>query len=145
MVLACNNRQMASFEDEEEMKSTSLGLLLTVIVSVSLPSFTVNCPTADLTGDCLVDLSDLVVMASQWLQRGASDTMVLVPGGTFLMGDQFFGGGNEILAHSVQLSPFFRARNLTTNSDYCVFLNAIGEDLKVVSGVVYALSDTANE
>jgi formylglycine-generating enzyme len=128
------------------MKTTSFELLLTVIVSIYLPSFAANCPTADLTGDCQVDLADLAVMASQWLQRGATDTMALIPGGAFLMGDQFGeGAGNEIPVHAVQLSRFYLAKNLTTNGDYCVFLNAIGEDLKVVSGMVYARSDTANE
>jgi len=28
------------------------------------------CPSADLDGDCLVDFSDLAIMAGQWLQRG---------------------------------------------------------------------------
>jgi hypothetical protein len=28
----------------------------------------VLCPSADLTGDCLVDFKDFAIMAGQWLQ-----------------------------------------------------------------------------
>jgi sulfatase modifying factor 1 len=128
------------------MKTTSFGLLLTVIMSICLPSFAANCPTADLTGDCRVDLSDLAVMASQWLQRGSPDTMALIPGGTFLMGDQLGGGnGNEVPVHSVQLSSYFLAKKLTTTGEYCAFLNDCKDELKIVAGLVYAVSDTANQ
>jgi hypothetical protein len=33
----------------------------------SLVQMSIDCPAADLTGDCLVDFSDFAVMASEWL------------------------------------------------------------------------------
>ena len=63
------------------------------------------CPSADLSGDCVVDLNDfsllanqwlstyypieLSTMASQWLTAGmpVPSDMVSIPGGTFQMGD----------------------------------------------------------
>ena len=47
-------------------------VLLAVLLGVSHPGWA-ECPSADLTGDCRVDLNDFAVMAGQWLQEGSYD------------------------------------------------------------------------
>jgi formylglycine-generating enzyme len=104
------------------------------------------CPEADLTGDCYVDLADLAVVAAQWLTGlELPPDMVFVPGGTFQMGDSFSEGElDEQPVHTVSLRPFSMSRCETTNGQYCDFLNDVRDELKVVDGGVYALSDRSN-
>ena len=84
------------------------------------------CPSADLSGDCVVDLKDLSLlanqwlstyyeidlstMASQWLTDGHTSIpsdMVSIPGGTFQMGDSKGDGhSSELPVHTVTLSSF---------------------------------------
>mgnify|MGYP000897189352 FL=1 len=54
-------------------------VVLLVLSGFALSCFAV-CPTADLTGDCRVDLADLAIFASQWLTEGIPepDKMVWV-------------------------------------------------------------------
>jgi hypothetical protein len=42
-------------------------LISAVICILAMPAFAAICPKADLTSDCMVDLSDLEVLADQWL------------------------------------------------------------------------------
>lgn len=66
--------------------------------------------------------------------------MVLIPGGTFQMGDHFNeGGSDEVPVHSVTLDSFRVAKYPVTNDQYCEFLNsALEQGLIIVSsGVVY--------
>lgn len=110
------------------------------------------CPSADLTGDCFVDFADFTVLASQWLTGGnivtppSDANMVLIPAGTFLMGDGYSEGGpDELPLHFVTLNSFSIGKYDITNGQYCDFLNAVHlSGLKIVSGVVYALSDSTN-
>jgi len=107
------------------------------------------CPEADLTGDCFVDMADFVVFAGQWLTTDpcVPDDMVYIPDGEFEMGDHFApeGWDNELPVHSVLLDAFFMSSCEVTNQQYCDFLNsAYPAQLKVVSGIVYASSDSTN-
>ena len=64
--------------------------------------------------------------------------MVLIPGGTFQMGDSFGGGyPNERPVHTVTLDSFYIGKYEITNSQYCQFLNStIGKSIYVSGGVV---------
>jgi len=107
------------------------------------------CPSADLTGDCFVDFEDFAVMAKQWLTPDpcVPDDMAYIPDGNFVMGDHFEPEGydDELPLHSVYVDTFFMSKYEITNQQYCDFLNSdYPSHLKVVSGVVYAVSDTGN-
>jgi sulfatase modifying factor 1 len=103
---------------------------------------TADCPSADLTGNCIVDLEDFAVMALQWLTgKGpalAAD-MVAIPGGAFLMGDSV-GDGEAIErpVHTVTLDSFAMGKYEITNGQYRDFLNsALAQGLiTVTSGMV---------
>ncbi|HSV27678.1 MAG TPA: formylglycine-generating enzyme family protein [Sedimentisphaerales bacterium] len=59
--------------------------------------------------------------------------MVLIPGGTFQMGDSFNeGGDDERPVHTVTLSPFYMGRYEITNAQYRDFLNSA-----LSSGTIY--------
>jgi formylglycine-generating enzyme len=119
----------------------SIGVLCLVLWSV--PGLAL-CPSMDATGDCHVDLKDLLVFGNQWLSGdGIPDDMVAIPGGTFGMGDSFNEGGpDELPRHTVTLSPFYMSKYEITNGQYCEFLNATQP--KVVDGVVYGRFDEGN-
>ena len=81
-----------------------------------------DCPSADVSGDCRVDLEDFVIMASQWLDEGVPEdpnnlTWVYIndPG---VPGHEAFNG---------EMSKYE-----TTNAQYCQFLNAA-----LASGDIY--------
>jgi len=135
------------------------------IVALLLVPVSASCPSADLTGDCKVDLADLYVMAeqwlpgddptgdpafnlsdfaimaSQWLVEGLlPDDMAFIPAGTFQMGDTSGDGdARELPVHTVNLSSFYMGKYAISNSQYCQFLNsAYSQGLIVVlSGIVY--------
>ena len=103
------------------------------------------CPSADLTGDCFVDLKDFAVMASQWLTGDLS--MIYLPGGEFVMGDHHGDDydDDELPLHAVLLDAFFMSKYEITNQQYCDYLNsAYPGQIKVDTGVVYASSDSSN-
>ncbi|MTB52766.1 SUMF1/EgtB/PvdO family nonheme iron enzyme [Lewinella sp. W8] len=55
------------------------------------------------------------------------ENMVLIPGGTFQMGDQFGGGsGDEKPVHPVSLTEFYLGLTEVTNREYAEFLSAVG-------------------
>jgi len=142
----------------------ALWVLVGFVILSSLPIFAV-CPSADLTGDCHVDLKDFALLSSQWLgsmpdldlfvsqwltgTRLPQD-MTLIPAGTFQMGDSIGDSINEDFprerpVHTVNLDSFAMGKYEITNGQYCAFLNsAYPSQLKVVDGVVYASSDTPN-
>jgi RHS repeat-associated protein len=63
--------------------------------------------------------------------------MVLIPGGEFNM-----GSSDELPVHAVYVDSFYMSRYEITNQQYCDFLNSA--DVKVVSGIVYASTDSNN-
>lgn len=122
-------------------------LVITCCIIVCTP-FTVyaDCPSGDITGDCVVDINDLAVLASQWLVTGTPNSaeLVYVPGGTFSMGDSFGEGfAGELPVHLVTLSPFYMSKYEVTNGQYCSFLNsALSDGLIYVSeGIVYGVGN----
>lgn len=143
---------------------TSSILISLVVIAFSGNFALAECPSADLTGDCSVDYADFAVMASQWLTRYdyndladmvnqwlatdpcAPDDMAYIPSGGFEMGDHFAESDSaELPVHTVTLDAFYMGKYEVTNGQYCAFLNsAYPSQLKVVSGVVYASSDSSN-
>ena len=143
---------------------TSSILISLVVIAISGNLCLGACPSADLTGDCLIDLKDFAVMASQWAtgydyndladmvnqwlatDPCAPDDMAYIPSGGFEMGDHFAEGDSfELPVHTVTLDSFYMGKYELTNGQYCAFLNsAYSSELKVVSGVVYASSDNSN-
>jgi len=43
------------------------GVLAMFLIWSAVVPISAECPSADLTGDCRVDLEDFVIFASQWL------------------------------------------------------------------------------
>ncbi len=107
-----------------------------------------DCPPADLTGDCFVDFEDLALMANHWLTTDpcVPDDMAYMPDGGFDMGDHWDGYSDELPVHTVLLDSFFISKFETTNQQYCDYLNDANSlsQIKVVSGIVYAFSDSSN-
>ncbi len=95
-----------------------------------------DCPSADLTGDCFVDYEDFALMADQWL----TGDMVLIPGGTFQMGDNLGDGwSSELPVHTVTVDSFYMGKYEVTNGQYCDYLNSAKSQglITITSGVVY--------
>ncbi len=126
---------------------------------------------ADLNNDCKADMpdlgimsvgwsgvydfNDLTILADDWLRNGnpfdsdfteVYEGMVFIPSGEFLMGDHFSEGYiEELPVHAVYLDSFYMSRYEVTNRQYCDYLNsAYPAQIKVVSGRVYASTDTGN-
>lgn len=113
---------------------------LLVVSCLGLSCFAV-CPSADLTGDCYVDIADFAEFALQWLTGdGVPDDMVSIPGGAFQMGDSLYEGSPiELPVHTVTLDSFFMGKYPITNGQYAAFLNSVFSQglISIVSGVVY--------
>jgi len=98
------------------------------------------CPTADLTGNCFVDLEDFAIMASQWLADYDSDDLAAMalqwltegtsqPDMTWVSINDPGVSGHE--GFSGEMSKYE-----TTNAQYCQFLN-----VAVASGDITVGSD----
>jgi formylglycine-generating enzyme required for sulfatase activity len=100
------------------------------------------CPSADLTGDCFVDIEDFAVFANQWLTGDpcVPGDMAYIPDGEFDMGRHVGDGySNELPVHAVLLDAFFMGKYEITNQQYCDYLNsALGSSsIYLSSNVVY--------
>ncbi len=91
-----------------------------LFVSISLIVFLFSgsfvlaaCPSADLTGDCRVDLEDFSIMASEWLTQGVPDPDGMV---WVYIDDP---GARDHEGFTGEMSKYE-----TTNAQYCQFLNA---------------------
>jgi formylglycine-generating enzyme required for sulfatase activity len=109
-----------------------------------------QCPSADMTGDCYVDVSDLAQIAGQWLTgyRLPPD-MVWISGGTFQMGNSTDAGEgmpNELPVHTEALDSFAMGKYEITNGQYCAFLNwlFLRGLITVMDGVVYQSESEMN-
>ncbi|MBN1126146.1 MAG: SUMF1/EgtB/PvdO family nonheme iron enzyme [Sedimentisphaerales bacterium] len=133
-----------------------------------------DCPSADLTRDCYVDLADLAVLSQCWLQTyepnslceradlftsGSVDLddldvlasawqtgnrlpadLIIIPAGTFQMGDNFNeGDSDELPVHTVILDSFAMGKYEITNGQFRDFLNSAKSQglITVTNGVVY--------
>jgi formylglycine-generating enzyme required for sulfatase activity len=129
------------------------------VISLTLFVFICNtalaaCPSADVTGDCFVDMEDFALMAKQWLTTDSNvpDDMAYIPDGEFEMGDHHNDdpcdpcepcelpcGPDELPVHTVLVDAFFMSKYEITNQQYCDYLNdanSLGQ-IKVVNGKVY--------
>ncbi|MEN6308161.1 MAG: SUMF1/EgtB/PvdO family nonheme iron enzyme [Anaerohalosphaeraceae bacterium] len=91
------------------------------------------CPSADLTGDCYVDMADLAVLASQWLTEGIpDDDMVWVA----INDPGVDETGDGIPDHEGFVGSMSKYE--TTNAQYCAFLNAAlaSGDITYSGGIV---------
>ena len=140
-------------------------LIAFVVITISGNFALAACPSTDLTDDCFVNFEDFAVMANQWpsgydlediakmtnqwltTDPNVPDDMAYIPEGEFDMGDHHGDGySDELPVHAVLLDSFFMSRYEITNSQYCDYLNdakSLGR-IKVVSGIVYASSDSSN-
>jgi len=124
---------------------TSSILIYIVLIAISGNFCLAACPSADLTGDCFVDYNDFAVMAAQWLTGDPCDpcipdAMLLIPGGTFEMGDHFNEGfSDERPVHTVTVDSFNMGRYEITYRQYCDYLNSAMARgaITIISGVVY--------
>ncbi len=131
-------------------------LAMVLVWSLVMP-VSAECPSADLTRDCFVDLADFAVLAGEWLEESnlvnlvdmseqwltgsrLPDDMVDIPGGTFAMGDSFGEvDSDERPVHTVTVSTFAMGKFEITNAQYCAYLNSAlnGGTIYVSSGLVY--------
>ncbi len=112
--------------------------------------------SADTDGDCEVGTADLLAVGADWLRNGnpfeagfteAPAGMVFIANGEYDMGDHAGGGdADELPLHTVYIDAFYINKNETTNQQYCDYLNAAksGSEIKVASGIVYAIGDDSN-
>lgn len=111
--------------------------VITVVLWLSIvsPSFS-ECPSADLTGDCRVDLEDFAIFAGQWLTEGIP-TPVLYGVTWVAIDDPGIGGGKE--GFTGEMSKYE-----TTNAQYCQFLNAAlaSGDITVIDNYIYGANGT---
>ncbi len=86
------------------------------------------------------------VMLAYCAGAQATAEMVYISGGEFQMGDHFNEGNHtQRPVHPVSVNSFYMSRNEITNQQYCDYLNAVyPEQIKVISGVVYASTDSGN-
>jgi len=121
------------------------GVLVLTVLLFSGNLCLADCPPPDVTGDCFVDFDDFALMAAYWLTTDPCDPciphdMVLIPGGTFEMGDSFEEGeDNELPVHTVTLDSFYMGKYEITNRQYCDYLSSaqLQRLITVTSGVVY--------
>jgi formylglycine-generating enzyme required for sulfatase activity len=109
------------------------------------------CDGADMDHINGVNMEDFALFAQYWLTGDSNfpDEMVYIPGGEFEMGDHLGDtdpcDSDELPVHAVLVDAFFMSKFEITNQQYCDYLNsAYPAQLKVVSGVVYASTDTGN-
>ena len=75
----------------------------------------------------------------------SDDSLVLIPGGEFEMGDHYNAGGtDEVPKHDVYLDAFLMSRYEVTNQQYCTYLNNARSQGQIevrADNVVYAVGD----
>lgn len=119
-----------------------IGLVLLAIYLFLFCPVYGGCPSSDFTGDCKVNLEDLAVVASQWMEIYDTDDLAAMalewlqvvamePDITWVSVSEF---GFEI-----QMSKYE-----TTNAQYCLFLNMAlaSGDITVNGNAVYGASGT---
>jgi formylglycine-generating enzyme required for sulfatase activity len=115
------------------MKSYITILIAVLFVSYFGMSCFAACPSADLTGDCIVNLKDFAKMAEQWLTEGIQEIVLVYISDPGVSGHESFKG---------QMSKYE-----TTNAQYCQFLKAAKASNQITvytDHVVYATSDTSH-
>ena len=101
-----------------------------VVLTISGGLALADCPSADLTGDCIVDFNDFAIMASQWLVEG--EPLPILNGMTWVsVSDPGVPGHEGFIGEMGKYE--------TTNAQYCQFLNAAlaSGDIIVGADIVY--------
>ena len=98
-------------------------VLLIVFVFSGGPGFA-GCPSADLTGDCIVDLEDFFEMAGQWLDTG--EPYPVLNGMTWVSINDSGAGMKDGDGNPISHGGFTgeMSKYETTNAQYCEYLNA---------------------
>lgn len=99
-------------------------VLLVIIAGLYLINSSTSlaaCPSADLSGDCRVDLEDFVIMASQWLDELHPDLNGMV----WIYIDDSGAGMKDENGNFISHGGFagYMSKYETTNAQYCEFLN----------------------
>ncbi len=89
-------------------RSMTIWVMVIGLCLSNSPVVLAACPSADLTGDCRVDLADFAIMASQWLGEGVPEN----PNNLIWVYINAPGFNGEMSKYE------------TTNAQYCQFLNA---------------------
>jgi len=143
----------------------ALGFGVVILLS-ALPAWG-QCPSADSTRDCFVDLADFAILAGHWLtedpgkeaqdfallasqwltgDHGIPQDMVWITGGTFQMGNSKEvdeGYSAEVPVHTVTLDSFAMCKYEVTNGQYLAFLkSAYPSQLVRHSEYIYGKGDT---
>jgi formylglycine-generating enzyme required for sulfatase activity len=107
------------------MKYT-IWIILICCLLLPIPAIAL-CPSADLTGDCHVDLADIAVVASQWLIDGNPD-----PNGLMMINISDPGFKGLMSVYEI------------TNAQYCEYLNTAMADGTIIfhNDYVYDTNDT---
>ncbi len=101
-----------------------------------------GCPSSDLTGDCKVNLEDLAVVASQWMEVYDTDDLAA------MALEWLHAGATAPDIAWVSVSEFGMniqmSKYETTNAQYCMFLNTAlaSGDIIVNGNAVYGASGT---
>lgn len=106
-----------------------------VLCLLCIPAYAV-CPSADVTGDCKVDMKDLAALVGQWLEDGRPDPDVL----EWVYIDDPGVGEHEGFTG-------YMSKHEITNAQFCVFLNdALAQGEIVVRGnLVFSVEDPNSE
>jgi len=129
-------------EEQEMWPNKSLVIVVLVVFVFSGGRAFAGCPSADLSGDCLVDLQDFAVLASQWLTEG--EPYPVLNGMTWVSISDSGAGMKDVDGNPISHGGFTgeMGKYETTNAQYCEFLNAAlaSGDITVSSNVVYGAS-----
>jgi len=99
------------------------------------PAYNSKCDISN-PADGIIDDKDLAAFGGFWLNNCLSD-MVLIPAGTFQMGDSFNEGfEDELPVHTVTVDSFYMSRYEITNGQFCQYLNS-SVSIYVSNGIVY--------
>ncbi len=159
--------RIARWEPKDKQRTRTIineVIAILLMVSAVLPAMTA-CPTADITGDCRVDLEDLAILAGWWLDdcdisNDWCDQADLGPNGIVDLSDisilssQWLLQGQKEPEGMVWIDitdpgvPGHRgfsgqmSQCETTNAQYCQFLNAalVSGDITVIGNHVYGAS-----
>ncbi|HEG44330.1 MAG TPA: hypothetical protein ENH94_09805 [Phycisphaerales bacterium] len=138
---------VADINNDRRVDFTDFSLLAAAWQSNDSPTANWN-PACDIpdANDGVINGFDLSILSTNWLWSSDISHFAYIPGGTFEMGDHSGIGDTDELIHTVTLSSFYMGKHEVTNGQYAGYLNSSmsGGDIKVVSGVVYAVSDGSN-